>query len=170
MKSVKQLLKLLTLTVILSSFSQCTSAQKLEKNAPVTFGNVYCKKQVSGIANGPSGLIIFIEIKDNSIQLDSVYFREKGVELKTHPKNRSLYVGSFVTHSVRSQDIVLSSDSKAEYGNKIPKKSKKIPFELAYNECVVSYKINEKIKYYKITNVEEIHSIDIPMAPVPNNN
>jgi len=39
----------------------------------------------------------------------------------------------------------------------------KIPFELLHNECVISYIKNGKTMYYKLTNVEEINSFDVPM-------
>ncbi|WP_347923183.1 hypothetical protein [Pontimicrobium sp. SW4] len=170
MKTLKQIFKLLILTVIMSSFSQCSSAQKLERNAPVIFGDVYCKQWVSGIEGGPTGLDIYIEVKDSEFLLDSVYFRDKVTKLKKNPQNNKQYIGSFVIPSTKKQDIVMSSDSKAEYGNKIPEKPIRTPFELAHNECVISYKVNGKTKYYKITNVAEIHSIDVPMSPASNKN
>lgn len=170
MKTLKQIFKLLTLTFIMSSFSQCSSAQKLQKEAPTTFGDIYCKKWVSGIPEGPSGLNIFIEVKDPKFQLDSVYFRDNVTQLIKNPQDTKQYIGSFMTLPEQKKDIIMSSDPKAEYGNKIPEKPIKIPFELAYNECVVSYKVNGKTKYYKLTNVAEIHSMDVPMSPAPNNN
>jgi hypothetical protein len=151
------------LTIIMSSFSQCSSAQKLQAEAPTTFGDIYCKKQVSGIAEGPASLNIYIEIKDSEFIPDSVYFRERVVKLERHSQKAELFIGQFMLQSGQKQDIIMSGNSKAEYGNKMPKKPVKIPFELAYDECVVSYKINGKTKYYKLTNVEEIHSIDVPM-------
>jgi hypothetical protein len=170
MKTLKQIFKLLTLTVIMSSFSQCSSAQKLQKEAPTEFGDIYCKQWVSGMAEGPSGLDIFIEVKDTKFQLDSVYFREKVAKLNRHSQKEGIYVGRFTSPSTQKQDIIMSGDSIAEYGNKIPEKPIKIPFDLAHNECVVSYKVNGKTKYYKLTNVTEIHSLDVPMSPAPNNN
>ncbi|TJY34735.1 hypothetical protein [Pontimicrobium aquaticum] len=167
---MKHIFKLVSLTVIMSSFSQCSSAQKFQKEAPTTFGDVYCKQWVSGVAEGPSGLDIFIEIKDLEFQPDSVFFRGKVTKLKINPNNETQYIGSFQSPPNYSRDIVMSSDSKAEYGNKIPQKPIKIPFELKHNECVISYKVNGKTKYYKLTNVREIHSIDVPMSPASNNN
>lgn len=170
MKTAKHILKLLIVTVIMSSFSQCSSAQKLQKEAPTAFGDVYCKQWVSGMAEGPSGIDIFIEIKDSEFRPDSVYFRENVVKLTSLPDNKGLYKGHFVASPKQKQDIVMSSDSKAEYGNKMPKKLTKIPFDLEHNECVISYKLNGKTKYYKLTNVREIQSIDVPMVPASNNN
>ncbi len=170
MNTLKQIFKLLTLTVVMSSFSQCSSAQKLQKKAPTTFGDTYCKKRVSGIEEGPQGMDIYIEVKDSKFQLDSVYFRGKAAKLKKNPQNNKQYIGSFITQSKNSRDLIMNSDPKQEYGNKIPEKPIKIPFELAYNESVVSYKVKGKTKYYKLTNVTEIHTIDVPMSPAPNNN
>jgi hypothetical protein len=45
-----------------------------------------------------------------------------------------------------------------------------IPFELAQDECVVSYKSNGKTKYYKLTNLVKKESRDIPMSPQRDNN
>ncbi|MCK0108323.1 hypothetical protein MWU58_03390 [Flavobacteriaceae bacterium S0825] len=170
MKTLKQIFKLLILTVIMSSFSQCSSAQKLQKESPTTFGNIYCKQWVSGMVDGPSGMDIFIEIKDLEFQPDSVYFREKVTKLNKHSQEEGVYVGRFTSLSTQKQDIVISSDSKAEYGNKMPEKPIKTPFELAHNECVISYNVNGKTKYYKLTNVAEIQMVEVPMSPVSNNN
>jgi len=170
MNLLKQIFNLLMLTIIMSSSSQCSSAQKLEAEAPATFGDIYCKKQVSGIAEGPSSLDLYIEVKDFNFKPDSVYFKGRVTKLKRHSQKEGTYIGQFSLSSNQKQDIVMSSDPKAEYGNKIPKKPVKIPFKLAYNECVISYQVNGKTKYYKLINVAEIHSIDIPMSPAPNNN
>jgi len=170
MKTLKQIFKLLILTVIMSSFSQCSSAQKLQKEAPTTFGNIYCKQWVSGMADGPSGMDIFIEVKDSEFQPDSVYFREKVAKLNKHSQKEGVFVGRFTSPSTQKKDIVMNSDSKAEYGNKMPEKPIKISFDLAHNECVISYEANGKTKYYKITNVAEIQMVEVPMSPVPNNN
>jgi len=163
MKTLKYIFKLLSLIIIMSSFSQCSSAQKLQVEAPTNFGDIYCKKQVSGIAEGPSSLNIYIEVKESNFELDSVYFRGRVTKLKKHSQKEGTYIGQFSLLSSQKQDIVLSSDPKAEYGNRIPEKPMKIPFELLHNECVISYIKNGKTMYYKLTNVEEINSFDVPM-------
>lgn len=169
MNTFKRIFKLLIVTVIMSSFSQCSTAQKLQKAAPTEFGNIYCKQWVSGMVDGPSGMDIFIEIKDSEFQPDSVYFREKVTKLIKDSQKEGIYVGHFVSKSKQPQDIVMSSDSKQEYGNKMPKKPIKIPFDLAHNECIISYKVNGRTKYYKLTNVAEIQMVEAPMSPASNN-
>lgn len=47
----------------------------------------------------------------------------------------------------------MSNEPYAEYGNKVPKLPEKPSFKLKENECVVSYKEEDKIKYFKIKNM-----------------
>ena len=170
MKTTNKIAGLLILTLVLVSFSQCSSAQKLQKKAPTTFGETYYEQWVSGVAEGPSGINVFIELRDESLQLDSIYFRGKVAKFEVKPSNKTLFIGRFINESNDKKDIMMSSNSNEEYGNKAPELPKKIPFELKDDECVVSYKSNGKTKYYKIANLVKKQSIDIPMSPASNNN
>lgn len=163
MKLVKHILCLVILTFIMGSFSQCSSAQKLQKEAPTTFGEVYFQKWVSGMAQGPSGINIFIEIKYANVQLDSVYFRGKGTKLDMVNSNKFLYVGKFVSKSTEIRDVIMHGDATQEFGNKAPEIPAKLPFELAPDECVISYSVNNKTKYFKLTDIKEKESKDHPM-------
>lgn len=163
MKLVKQILGLVILTFIMASFSQCSSAQKLQKEAPTAFGEVYFQKWVSGMAQGPSGTNIFIEVKNDNVQLDSVYFRGKATKLDVVNSNKFLYVGRFVSKSIEIGDVIMHKDTAQEYGNKAPEIPAKIPFELAPDQCVVSYKVNGKTNYFKLTDIVEKESKDHPM-------
>jgi len=170
MKTVKKIIGLLVLTVIMTSFSQCSSTQKLQKTPPVAFGETYFEQWVSGVAQGPSGINVFIELKDESIQLDSVYFRGRVAKFEVKPSNKLLFIGRFKNESKEKTDRIMSSDANEEYGNIVPEISTKIPFELTQNECVISYKSDGKTKYYKVTNLVKKQSRDIPMSPARNNN
>ena len=165
MKAIKKIISVTLLSFVILGFSQCSSVKKLQAEAPLTIGKVYYQKWVAGIQGGGSGLNIFIPAKDTSIVLDSVYFRGKAVKLETKPQDKSIYIGRFISKFNQKHDIVMSSDSTAEYGNKLPIVDEHIPFELAPNECVVSYIDGNKIKYFKIDNVVEKESIHFPMAP-----
>ena len=72
MKLLKNISFSLVLLIIISSSSQCSSAQKLEKNSSINFGDVYCKKWISGIKEGGSGTNLFIPIikSNKNIQLE----------------------------------------------------------------------------------------------------
>ena len=151
--------------ILMASFSQCSTAQKLQKEAPAQFGDVYCQKWTAGIKGGGSGLNIFIPVMDKSIQLDSVYFRGEVAKLEVKAGDLPIYIGRFKTEVNQPKDIVMSSDANDEYTNQIPEKAKIIPFELKDNECVVSYIKDEKILYYKISNVQEKDALNYPSAP-----
>ena len=152
----------------MTSFSQCSSAQKLQKEAPVKFGTAYYQHWVAGVQGGGSGINLFIEtegtLKEN-IQLDSVYFRGMVAKFQVKPNNPSLFIGRFSLKANQKRDIIMSSKPKAEYGNESPKKKSKIPFDIKDNECVVSYKEGDKMKYFKIENVVEKQPQYYPSAP-----
>lgn len=155
--------------IVMTSFSQCSSSKELQSKSPTKFGDVYCQSWVAGIKGGGSGINIFISINEDipeGLMLDSVYFRGKAAKLEVKPNDKTLYIGRFKTgFNVMKQDIVMSSDSKEEYGNQLPKIETKIPFDLKDNECVVSYKKGDKTQYYKIENIIEKQAQQFPSAP-----
>lgn len=150
------------------SFSRCSSQKKLQDKAPMSIGDVYCQSWVGGIQGAGSGINIFIPaetLADKDVVMDSVYFRGKKVKLETKPQNSKLYIGRISTSFNKPKNIIMSSDGNAEYGNKLPEIPEKIPFDLKDNECVVSYKEGNKIKYFKIENVVEKMQQAFPSAP-----
>lgn len=165
MKVIKHISSLILMLVLMASFSQCSSAQKLQKEAPTQFGEVYCQNWVGGVKGAGSGLNIFIPVKDASIVLDSVYFRGRTSKLELKPDNTQLYIGRFQTEINQPKDIVLSSDPKEEYVNQMPKKETGIAFKLNNDECVVSYQSDGKTMYYKILNVKEKDALHYPSSP-----
>lgn len=165
MKAFKKIISVILLSFAMLGFSQCSSTKKLQVEAPITVGKVYYQKWVAGVQGGGSGLNIFIPVNDTSIILDSVYFRGRAAKLETKPQDQSLYIGRFISQFNQRQDIVMSSDSIAEYRNKLPIVAEHIPFELNPNECVVSYIDSKKTKYFKIDKIVEKASIHYPMAP-----
>ena len=170
MKTVKKLFGLLMLTGVMASFSQCSSAQKLQKKAPTVFGEIYFQNWIAGVEGGGSGINLFIETLNDDIVLDSVYFRNQSAKFEVKPANKLLYIGRFITEFNKKEDMVISSDSNKEYVNKAPDLSNKNPFKLKEDECVVSYLEGGMIKYFKLENIKERQSMDIPMSPKQNNN
>ncbi len=150
---------------ILASFSQCSSSKNLQKNAPLELAQVYFQKWIAGVEGGGSGLNIFIPVTDNSIVLDSVYFRGKAAKLELKQQDSMFYVGRFISDLNTKKDIIMSNEPYAEYGNEMPKTSIKIPFELKENECVISYKEGKETKYFKVDNIVEKDLIPYPNAP-----
>ena len=165
---MKLITNTLLMVLVLTSFSQCSSAQKLQKEAPVKLGTVYYQHWVAGVQGGGSGFNLFIPTKGTSkesIQLDSVYFRGKVVKLEFKPNNPSLFIGRFSLRANQKKDIIMSNKQHAEYSNEAPNIIAKIPFELKENECVVSYKEDKTTKYFKIENVVEKQPQYYPSAP-----
>lgn len=166
----KRISYLLAMLILMASFSQCSSAQKLQNEAPLTFGDVYCQKWVAGIQGGGSGVNLFIptNLKTYDHQkLDSVYFRGQSAKLEIKESSSGLlYIGRFKSEfNQPKQDIVLSGDHKEEYTNQLPKKPIEIPFELKDDECVVSYRKDDKTLYFKISNIVQKAPLNYPSAP-----
>jgi len=168
MKSIRSIISLTILPFIMFSFSQCSSQKKLQDKAPVQLMEVYCQSWVAGVRGGGAGINIFIptNLKTyNHNRLDSVYFRGKSAKLQIIEDKTIVYVGRFISDVNRKQDLIMSSDKKEEYGNKMLKVEEEIPFELKDDECIVSYKVGARTKYFKIKNIVEKASIPYPSAP-----
>ncbi|GGI56327.1 hypothetical protein [Winogradskyella haliclonae] len=163
MKLIRKAFRFLSIAIISVSFAQCASTMKLEKEAPTTFGDVYCQSWVAGVKGGGSGTNIFIETLKDDIVLDSVFFRGKVSKLETKPKNRQLFIGRFLSTS--NTEGVNLENSKSDIIS-----GKDFPFELENNECVVSYIKEGKTRYYKLSNIIERQTDALPMSTPPNKN
>ena len=151
------------------SFSQCSTAQKLQDTAPAKLGQAYCQTWVAGIQGGGSGINIFIPIEDATMVLDSVYFRENAAKLEVKPQeNGRLFVGRITTSfNSHNEPTLNGSDSMAK--KEVKTQTSKIPFELKEDECVISYTEGTTVKYFKITNVVEKASTPMMSAPLNKN-
>ena len=149
----------------MASFSQCSSTKKIQNKAPLILGQVYCQAWIAGIEGGGAGLNIFIPTENTSIELDSVYFRGKVAKLEVKNQNGTIYIGRFISDFNKKKDLIMSNKPNAEFGNEMPNISKKIPFELKDNECVISYKKGKTTKYFKVDNVVEKDLIPYPSSP-----
>lgn len=160
----------LTMLVLMATLFQCSTAQKLQKEAPINFGEVYCQTWVAGIQGGGSGLNLYIPTSHMTLDhqtLDSVYFRGQVAKLEIKEGSDGIiYVGRFQSNfNQPKDDVILSSDQTEEYQNKLPIKTIQIPFELGDDECVVSYQKNDKTLNYKISNIVQKAPLNYPSAP-----
>ena len=163
MKTIKNFMKLLCLALLSVSFSQCATTMKLQKEAPTNFGDIYCQDWVAGVQGGGSGTNIYIEVKDENVVLDSVFFRGQTVKLETKPANLQLFIGRLKSEGNTNQyEVVSTSDQKEQMED--------FPFKLENDECVVSYKENGKIKYFKLTDIKEKPIEALPMSAPSNKN
>ena len=164
---MKSIVNIVLISIVLTGFTNCSSAQKLEKQVSFNIGEVYYQHWVAGIKGGGSGVNIFIPIDDlgNNIQLDSVYFRGKAAKLEFKPHSPTLFIGRFMSLFNQKKDIIMSDKPEEEYGNQLPEQTKKSPFELDANECVISYIQDGKSRYFKIENIIEKKAEFYPSAP-----
>ena len=156
-----------TLMLSIMAFSQCSNRQKLETKAPLEFGEVYFKKKAQAVKDLETVITLYIPIKgeNNTIKLDSVFFKGKSAKLIKSSKDQNLYFGQFIVKPAYTENIILSSDISEEHKNKLPVKESKTPFELLPNQCVISFIEAGQTKYYKISNIKEKRLKEVPMAP-----
>ena len=154
---MKPLLNIILIVTFPLLFTNCSSSQTtFVKKAPFTIKNA-SYSYWSGGRPGVGGVTLKIET-NNSIKLDSVYFRNKKISLK---ERNSVYTAT-ITHSNNRKKQIIHYNTKKEYGNKAPDVSVKIPFELKKNEAIVTFYIKNKEKLFKIENLIETKPIEFP--------
>ena len=163
MKLILNIFFAITLVIL---FSQCSSAQKLQETTPFLVDQIYSQKWIAGVQGGGSGINLFLKLADtnHNVVLDSAYFRGKAVKFESNSVD-NYYIGRFSTSFNKKQDVILSDEPNGEFGNEAPIIPKKIPFNLNDNESVISYKENNKTKYFKIEKITEKRIVSYPSAP-----
>ncbi len=155
---------LISSILLLTFFTQCSSAQ-FDKKAPFTISKASFQDWVGG-RPGSRGTLITLELTapiSNQIIIDSLYYKRKTCKLDVSSyQNKHTLTGNFITVNVTDRDIIMHSDPRKEMANKMPDAVSSFPFELADNECVISYIIKNKKHYYKITNLTKEKSIFYP--------
>lgn len=129
-------------------FGSCGSNKNLQERAPAQFDQVYYTKTSKGFKLS----IPVIAIQDQRVALDSVYFHGMKSKLVQNEEKPNLYVADFRTGM---RDIVMSKDSKQEYGNKPPQMPEKSPVDINDDEALLVFSQNDKTKYYKLTGIVE---------------
>lgn len=163
-----KLLNIFSLTLFSVLILQCSSAQKLQKEAPISISRIEVQQWLAGIQGGGSGINMEIQVSEKTtINLDSVFFR--GLRAKLKPAKTD-YIAKFISSENQKREVIMSNKPNAEYANKLPVIIQKSPFELKDNECVISYKEAGKTKYFMYSNVIEKRRLDFPSAPPRNQN
>lgn len=163
-----KLLLTLILGALLYNLAGCCSTQNLQKQVPFNIERVYYQKRVAGIKGGGSVINLFVVLKDDlpkSIQVDRVYFNGDVANLEAKGNTPKIFVGQFKSKDNQEKDVEMNRNPSAEYGNQIPKNLQAMLFELHDNECVIRYKDNGQIKYFKVQNVVEKQAVYLPSAP-----
>lgn len=156
-----KLFKYLSVSILSSFlFMQCSSAQKLQKEASFKTNQVYYQSWVAGVQGGGSGINVFIPVTSQlkGLKLDSLYFRGHKVALTTKSQNPNLYVGRILTEANRRDEDTIVNN-KAE-----------MPFDIKDNEAIISYMENNQKKFIKLENIVEKQAEQYPSAPPKNKN
>ncbi|UMB59797.1 hypothetical protein MHL31_12000 [Lutibacter sp. A80] len=141
--------------VVFKSCGLSNSTSNFEQHPSFIINSAFYKN-LDSRQPGVKGYIFQVDINNSNTVLDSVYFRNASAKLeKDTTTSKNSYVGTLMLPN-RMQDFILHSDSKKEFGNKLPEISKKSPFQLTENEAVISFTVNNEIKYYKIPEVKKL--------------
>jgi len=162
----KTLLTKIGLLGILMTFNQCATGQKIDKTTPVQLNDPYYQKWVAGVRGGGAGFTVYFPVHTSSsnIELKTAYFQGKKVSL-SFDQNTATYSGRYTDPRTLKKEIVMSSDPKEEYNNKIPEIEEKIPFDLKEEECIIAYSKNGKEGYFKLDKLPEKELKAYPMKP-----
>ncbi len=145
---MKYIYFLLSAVFITAIFSNCAGNKELQERPPAQFQQAYFISTQDSIKL----YIPFVTIQSNRVALDSVYFLGLRGTLQEEVQNAGVYFAQFYKGN---QDLVMSSDPKEEYVNKMPQKAEKVPFELQDDEAVIVFTQNNRTKYFKITGILE---------------
>ncbi len=164
---VKHFLAFFGMTFLLVSFSNCGSSQQsksisFEENPPFTISEIFSQDWVAGVKEGGSGTNVSITLSGMSddVQMEGIYFRKKMINATQRPNAKSTYLGYFKNDS--SRDIIMDENPVKESKN-TPLGT--FPFDLEQNEAVISYVMNGKTKYVRVTDI-----VEKPMIAYPSTN
>lgn len=164
---IKPFIALFAVCFVLLSFSNCGSTQNtsndkpLVKNPPFKISEAYYQNWIAGVEEGGTGTNVHIVIDGlkSGVTIQDIYFRNHTLKAKNTAANPTSYVGYL--RNTAQRDVVMDSNPLNEAQNTF---SKSFPFSLQKNEAVISYKENDAVKYYKISNLSEKDVIPYPQA------
>lgn len=147
-------MKLIGIILFAIGLTNCASA-KFAQKPPFIVQSATYTNVVGGLPNSGYTTINIFFSADKNINFQEIFFNNKKVKATIETSKRGTeIVGKFYA-SQNFNDLQLHGDPKKEFGNKPPKANEKLPFELKKNEAVISYKEGDKLKYYKIENVQK---------------
>ena len=145
---MKYIYFLFSAVILTAIFSNCAGNKELEERPPAQFQQAYFTSTQDSIKL----YIPVVTIQSNQVALDSVYFRGLKAALLLDEKRPGVYIAQFYKGK---RDLIMSSDPKEEYANKMPQKAEKVPFKLQDDEAVIGFTQKNKTKYFKITGIKE---------------
>ncbi|RPD96543.1 hypothetical protein EGM88_09250 [Aureibaculum marinum] len=159
---MKNPLTILSSILLVTLFNNCASSQ-FDKKPPFTVKNAEFNKVIDNTPNSNKTLvaITFTDKVDQNIKFDSIYYNNKATAATvTLSDYKTVLSGQFIESDFKDRLLVLDKNPKNEFGNRPPSSTKKLPFELETNACVISYTINNKQHYFKIDSLQKGESIN----------
>ena len=143
-------------------FSKCATTQFEQKPPFVITSAVYNNWSVKKTA--AKGLIVNIGYDSNYvIKFDTIYFSKRAEKLSIS-KVKDKKMISAIFSSMVKPDVILDENSTNEIHNHFPV-IKNMPFKLKQNEAIISYKIKDKTKYFKINSIKKGKTIFYDSMP-----
>ena len=143
-------------------FSKCATTQFEQKLPFVITSAVYNNWSVKTTA--AKGMIVNIGYDSNYvIKFDSIYFSKRAEKLAISKVKDKKMISAIFSSTVKP-DRILDENSTKEIHNQIPAINN-LPFELKQNEAIISYKIKDKTKYFKIKFIKKGKSIFYDSIP-----
>lgn len=144
------------------SLFSCNSSKKINQVSSTcdNIKDAYFQHWIGGQEQTGSGTNIHITFSEsiNDKKLIRIYFQNKVAE--PHIIDDFTIVALF---STKNPDLILENSPKDEYGNQAPIMVKNFP-NLAENEAVLEYLINDKSVFCKISNLKEKELLAYPSA------
>lgn len=140
--------------------TSCESKLKIENQSVLSFKQSYYHRWTSGIKGGGSGIDIFlvlksgVDLKENDVLVDGVYFQGFYTALKFHAPNK--LQGVIITKENLGDSFdTLGGTSKRNESEKKIDENIEVPFQLENDEAVISYKEKGIQKFFKITLIKK---------------
>jgi len=156
-----KIIKILSILVILVSFSQC-GVSTLVKNPTLKVEKAFYNKWFGG-QPGISGTKVEIHLEDASeVIFVALYFQGKRTKVEVSQIEKfTRIIAHFSTSKRKNRTLILDADATKELENTLPS-LEEFPFQLKENEAMLSYKNDNKIVYFKIENIKKTQSIPFP--------
>lgn len=143
---------MMILTMIVNG---CANKFKINKQSVLGFDQSYYQRWTSGVKGGGSGINIFlvlkssVDLKEEDVQVEGIYFNEFYTTLKFYAPNKFQGFIKTKNNSTDSFETLKEMSSNNEFGRTVVEKTE-IPFELKNDEAMISYKEKGIQKYFKI--------------------
>ena len=145
---MKHLFSSLSFLLVFTMFTGCGSNRNLQENPPASFQQVYYTKDASAMK-----LYIPVSaIQTGRVAFNSVYFQDRKADVELDTILSGIYVATF---PLGKPDLVMSSDPREEYGNKVRSIPVEAPFKIKKDEAILVFTQRGDIKFYKLTGIEE---------------